>query len=169
MAGFVPISGPVIANRHYVENVLSAENVGISLPEVVPMTADLSAMGTLTMPIWQLLENMEAVITRIGLDKGLRKALTPEMKNHEIRWAQPLTDINGNIKNVGCKAFLKAIPVNLPGLEQEVGSPIENETRLTVVRYNLFVDGEEMWLIDRLAGICRINGKDYMSNINSML
>ena len=169
MAGtFVPISGPIVANTAYSGGQLVARDVAITLPEVAPLTASLSAMGTFDMPIWQLIEHMEAVITKIGLDKGLRSLITPDMKPLEVRWVQTVTSADGVTKNVGCKAFLRGIPANLPEIGQEVGSPSEHETRIALTRYNLFVDGQEMWLIDRLAGIVRIAGKNY-ANLDSML
>ena len=168
MTKFVPICGPVVADTYYVEGQLVAKDVAITLPEVAPITATVQAMGNLDLPIWQILEHMEAAITKIGLDKGLRSALTPESKAHEVRWVQTITDAEGNTKNVGCKAFLRGIPANLPEIGLEVANPSEHETRIAMTRYNLFVDGEEMWLIDRLAGIVRIAGKDY-ADLDSLL
>lgn len=168
MNTFVPICGPVVADTYYVDGKLVARDVAITLPEVVPMTAELQAMGGLELPVWQLIEHMEAAITKIGLDHGLRGALTPEAKSHEVRWVQTVTDATGNTKNVGCKAFLRGVPANLPEVSLEVASASEHETRIALTRYNLFVDGEEMWLVDRLAGIVRIAGKDY-ANLDSLL
>ena len=162
MAGiFVPISGPVVGDTYYVEGNLVARDVSVTLPEVAPLTADLKAMGTYTMPVWQLIEHLESAITKIGLDLGLRSALTPDAKSHEVRWVQTITDEHGNTRNVGCKAFMRGTPANLPEVGLEVGSPSEHETRVALTRYQLMVDGAEMWLIDRLAGIVRINGKNY--------
>lgn len=168
MGLFVPICGPIVANTAYSEGELVARDVNINLPEVSPKTADLSAMGTFSMPIWQLIEHMEAAITKIGLDKGLRNMITPDMKPLELRWVQTVTDANGKTRDVGCKAFLRGIPANLPSIGQEVGSVSEHEIKIALTRYNLFVDGYEMWLIDRLAGIVRINGKTY-TNLDSLL
>lgn len=165
---FVNVCGPVVADTAYAEGVLVARDVALTLPEVAPMTADLPAMGTFTMPVWALIEHMEAEITKVGLDKGLRGMLTPDMKPLEFRWVQTITDANGNTKNVGCKAFLKGIPANLPEVGIEVGSATEHGCRIALMRYNLFVDGQEMWLIDRLANIVRINGKNY-ADMDSLL
>lgn len=165
---FVPICGPVVADTHYVDGKLVARDVAITLPEVAPITATVQAMGNLDLPIWQLIEHMEAAITKIGLDKGLRHALRPGSRNHEIRWVQTVTDAEGNTKNVGCKAFLRGTTANLPEVGLEVAAPSEHENRIALTRYQLFVDGEEMWLIDRLAGIVRIAGEDY-ADLDSML
>lgn len=165
----VNVYGPVAADTVYVDNKLVARDVAITLPEVTPVTADVAAMGTMTIPIWSLLENMEASITKIGVDTGLRDAIKPDMKPIEARWVQTVTDANGNTKNVGCKAFLKGVPTKIPGIGIAVGEASENEVTFSVTRYGLFVDGAEMFLIDRLAGICRIGGKDYAGGISSML
>lgn len=168
MSIFVNICGPVVADSVYSENKLVARDVSITLPEVAPQTADLPAMGTMSMPIWQLIENMETAITKVGADMGLTNLIKPDMKPLEFRWVQTVTDANGTTKNVGCKAFIKGIPTKIPGIGVAVGEASENEVTIMTVRYSLVVDGEEMFLIDRLAGIVRIGGKDY-ADLGSML
>lgn len=168
MSKFVNICGPVIGTTVYANNKLVARDTAITLPEVTPITADLAAMGTLSMPIWQMLEHMEASITKIGADMGLRELIKPDMKPLEFRWVQTVTGANGVTTNVGCKAFIKGIPNKIPGIGITVGEASESECTIATTRYNLFVDGKEMFLIDRLAGIVRIAGKDY-TNINSLL
>lgn len=168
MSKFVNICGAVVADTVYSEDVLVARDVAVTLPEVTPQTADLAMMGTFSMPIWQLIEHMEAAITKIGVDKGLRSLVVPNMKPLEFRWVQTVTDANGATKNVGCKAFLKGIPMKLPEIGIEIGSASENEATIGLVGYRLFVDGEEMWHIDRGAGIVRIAGIDY-ADMDSLL
>lgn len=168
-ATFVPICGPVVGATVYINNVLSARDSAVTLPEVTPMTADVQASGTMTVPIWQLLENMELAITKIGQDMGLRRMLTPGVQSVEVRFVQDVTDANGDTKQVGCKAFIRGIASKIPGIGIEVGSASENECTWNCTRYQLYVDGEEMFLIDRLAGRVRIAGIDYSSGVNSML
>lgn len=165
---FVNISGPVVANTVYSDGKLAARDVAITLPELSPMSADLQAMGTFSLPIWQLLENMETTVTKIGTDEGFRAMIKPDMKPFECRWVQTLTDANGHTRNVGCKAFITGIPSKIPGIDLEVGKPSENEIPIATSRYVLYVDGKEMIYVDRFAGIVRIDGKDY-ANLNSML
>ena len=166
---FVPINGPVIADTVYVDNKLVARDVSATLPEVTATTADVQAMGTLSLPIWQLIEHMETAITKIGVDLGFASLIKPDMKAIELRWVQTVTDSNGKTKNVGCKAFIKGIPNKIPGIGLEVGATIEGEVTLATTRYKLVVDGKEICLIDKLAGICKINGKDYAGGIKSLL
>lgn len=161
MSKFVNICGPVIGATVYSDGKLVARDTAFTLPEITPVTADLQAMGTLSLPIWQLIENMETAITKIGADMGLSAIIKPDMKPLEFRWAQTITDANGITKNVGCKAFIKGIPNKIPGIGVTVGETSENECTIATTRYNLFVDGQEMFLVDRLAGIVRIAGKNY--------
>ena len=169
MAAFIPFNGPVVANTAYVDNTLVARDVAITLPEVTPQSTDVQAMGTLSLPIWQLIENMEAAITKIGLDMGLRSMLRPEPLALETRWVQTVTDAGGSTKEVGCKAFMRGIPNKIPSMSDTVGETSENEVTMTLTRYQLFVDGQEMFLIDRLTGIVRIAGKDYAGALNNLL
>jgi phage tail tube protein FII len=168
MSKFVNICGPVIGTTVYSNGKLVARDTAITLPEITPVTADLAAMGTFSLPIWQLLENLETAITKIGADMGLRELITPDMKPLEFRWVQTVTDASGATRNVGCKAFIKGIPNKIPGIGLTVGEASENETTIATTRYNLFVDGQEMFLVDRLAGIVRIAGKNY-ADMNSLL
>ena len=168
MAKFVNICGPVVGTTVYVDGKLVARDTAITLPEIVPMTAELFAMGTFNMPIWQLIEDMETTITKIGADLGLRELIKPNMKPLEFRWVQTITNANGTTKNVGCKAFVKGIPNKIPGIGVTVGEASENECTIATTCYNLFVDGKEMFLVDRFSGIVRIAGKNY-ANMDSLL
>lgn len=169
MAAFVNISGPIVANTAYVGNNLVARDVSATLPEITPTTVDVQAMGTWSLPIWQLVEDMQFSITKIGIDMGLRSMLKPEPLAMELRFVQTVTDANGATKNVGAKAFLKGIPASIPGIGVEIGSASENECSYSITRYQLVVDGVEMLMIDRLAGILRIGGTDYARGITNLL
>lgn len=165
---FMNINGPITADTIYVNNKLAARDVAITLPEVTATAVDVQAMGTMSLPIWSMLDNMELAMTKIGIDMGLRDMITPDSQNYEARFVQTVTDANGNTTNVGCKAFIKGIANKIPGIAVTMGEASENEATITVTRYQLMVDGQEMFLIDRLAGICRIGGKDY-ANVNNLL
>ena len=166
---FVPICGPFAADTVYDGGQLVARDVAVTLPEVAAVTYDIQAMGTMTMPDWSRVAHMETAVTKIGVDKGLASMSKPGAKNLEFRGVQPITDANGNVKNVGVKAFIKGYSNKIPSIGVSVGDPSEGELTYATTRYQLFVDGQEMWCIDRLAGICRIAGKDYAAEIGSML
>lgn len=168
MGKFVPICGPFSADTVYCDGDLKARDVGVTLPEVAAVTYEIQAMGTMTKPDWSRIEHMETAITKIGVDKGLASMTKPGKRELEFRGVQQVTDANGNTKNVGVKAFITGESTKIPGIGVAVGDPSESELAYSTSRYQLFVDGEEMWCIDRLAGICRIDGVDY-ANMDAFL
>lgn len=155
------VCGPVSGCTTYHDGVLTGRDVAVELPEIVPLTADVNLMGTYTMPIWALIEHMVATFTKIGVDKGLGKMLRPGNRTIEVRWAQPCLDASGKSKTIGCKAFLTGEVSKIPSISLEVGSAVELPAEFGLTRYNLFADGKELCLIDRLAGIVRIDGVNY--------
>ncbi len=166
---FMDINGPIVADTVYVNNKLVAKDVAITLPEVTPTAVDVEATGTMSLPLWQRLENMEYTITKIGFDMGLAAMIAVNPAPMECRFVQDVTDANGNTRQVGCKAFLKGVASVIPGFELTPGEVGENEMTMNALRYQLFVDGKEVFLIDRIAGIVKINGVDYMQTTNSLL
>ena len=166
---WLDLKGPILADTVYDGGKLVAKDVTIVLPAVTPVTADFKAMGTLTMPIPGQIEAMEATITKIGIDLGLRSLVKLEAKTLEFRWAQDVKKSDGSTTTEGCKAFLRATSKGIPGLSVDPGNPSENELPFAVSRYQLFVAGTEYWLIDQLNQIMRIGGVDYCKNIRSLL
>ena len=161
--------GTILGTTAYVGNTLVAEDVTISLPEVTPKTQTINAMGDLELPL-PLLEAMEASITKVGLDKGFLKLIVPESRKFEFRWAQTVVKPDGTQKNEGCKAFITGVPkVTFPGGDITPGENYEGAIPIAVTRYQLFVNGNEYILVDKLKGQYKINGKDYAQGIKNLL
>ena len=159
----------VLADKCYCDNQLAAEDVSINLPAFKFLTSEVNAMGKMDVVLGGLIEAMEASITKIGIDTGLSKMLTPTKHSFEFRWAQNVLKSDGTTKPEGCKAFLTAVPKGVPATGLEVGNATENEISLAVSRYQLYANGAEILCIDRLSSICRINGVDYYAQIASVL
>lgn len=169
MAGFVPISGAVVADTAYMDGTLVARDLSITLPEVTPLTVDLPMLGTFTMPMWTLFENMQLTVTKIGVDTGISKMIKPESINIELRGVHPIVNADSTTKNAKNKIFLKGISLGVPGFGWEIGSLSENEYNYSCIRYEYQLDGEQVFLIDRAAHQVRVNGKDYFAEIESFL
>lgn len=163
------IKNAVIADTCYCDNKLAAKDVSVTLPSVNFLTTEVQAMGTMDVVIPGLIEAMEAAITKIGIDTGLGKMLTPKKHSFEFRWVQNVLKSDGATSPEGCKAFITGVPKGIPGASLEIGSNIENEITIGVTRYQLYCGGKEILLIDRLSQICRIDGTDYYNNISSLL
>lgn len=162
------LKGPFLATKVLCDKEVVAEDVKFTLPEVTFQTVEHQALGKIDLPI-PLTDAMEAGITYIGVDKGLYKMLGLESKAFEFRFVQTETKKSGEQKNIGCKAFIKGIAKGIPGGDFEVASSIEGAITIAVMRYQLYVDGEEVVLIDKLKGILKINGKDYAEEIKNLI
>ena len=159
----------VIADSIYCDDKLVARDTPVTLPEITFLTAEVNAMGTMSAAILGLIEDMITSITKRGVDKNFFTMLTPGAHDYEIRFVQNRMSADGRTRAVGCKAFITGEANTIPGIGLEVGSQSENETTITTTRYLLYVDGEEMLCIDRLAGICRILGVDHYKKIEEHL
>lgn len=170
MAKVVTKRAGIEANTIYADNTLVANDSTVTLPEATPLTADISAMGTASIPLMGLIDDMELTITKVGIDKNMTILTRPGSHDVEIRWVQDVVATDGTISQEGCKAFLKVIPKTIhPGASLEIGSTSENDLTFEVLRYRLVVSGEELLLIDRLSHILRVNGTDYYDAFNSYL
>lgn len=166
---WLDLKGPILADTVYCDGALAAKDVTITLPAVTLVTADFKAMGTYTAPMTGQIEAMEASITKIGVDYGLRNIVKLQSKTLEVRWAQDVKYADGSSKTEGCKAFMRCVPKLIPGLSVDPGNLSENEITLAVSRYQLFVAGNEFWLIDQLNTIMRVDGVDYVKDLRSVL
>ena len=169
MANNMDLKGPVMADTVYADKQLVAKDVSFTLPGLVFLTADVKAMGDMSVPLIGLLENMELAITKIGLDKGLSRMNRLEKQNFEFRWVQNVVKTDGSQKVEGCKALVRTLPGSTPEMGVEVGSASEHENTYNVTRMVIYVGGVEFLAVDRLNSILRVNGKDYMAQINKLL
>lgn len=110
MGKWLDIKGPVVADTVYADNTLVARDTSFTLPGIEFLTADVQAMGNMTVPLIGLLENMELSITKIGIDNGLSRMNRLEKQNFEFRWVQNVVKSDGSTATEGCKAFVRTMP-----------------------------------------------------------
>lgn len=162
------LNGAIVKTKCFIGGVQKAQDVKLSLPEVNFQEIELPAMGKMSVPL-PLTENIEATINKIGFDKGLCSAISLSPTKYEFRWAQTQEKANGTSRVIGCKAFITGKAKSIPGGDIEVGSSYEGAIPIDVRRYQVYVDGKEQWLIDKVAEILRINGKDYAADIKNVV
>lgn len=166
---WVDMNGPILADTVYVNNALAARDVKFSFSGADFKTVTMSAMGDMTVPLPGLFDNMDLTITKIGVDMGLGSMNGLEKQNIELRFAQTKIEADGTAKQAGCKAFFRTLPSGIPGFDVEVGNAAEVPLKYNVTRAQLYADGKEVFCVDRLAGVLRYNGKDYMTSVNNLL
>ena len=167
---FQALKAECIATSVYASGVYGGRNLKVTLPEVTPQTIEVNAAGgKLELPIWQQLAAMEASISKEGLDKSFLEAIKPEAFDLIINIVQKSVDADGTAAYEHVKVFMRVIPKGIPGMDITPGEQGEKQISFTVLSYQLSVDGTTYLHIDVVKGKCEVNGKDYMSEVNSML
>ena len=169
MGTWLDIKGPVVADTVFADKTLVAKDTAFTLPGIEFLTATVQAMGNMDVPLVGLLENMQLTITKIGMDMGLSRMNRLEKQDFEFRWVQNVVKSDGSTGVEGCKAFVRTMPGSFPETGVEIGSAPEHENTYNVTRMQIYVNGIEVVCVDRLSQILRINGKDYMEQINNLL
>lgn len=155
-----------LANGHEIPNVTS-----ITIPDLEMATAEIKGagiMGTWALPIPGQISAMTCSVTvrAAGADK---RYLMTDTVNIEIRIASTCRASDGSIYTAGTKIFIKGYPTKMTGGKGEVGSARDESFDYATVRYREIVDGEETILIDQIANVLRIGGKDLMRDIRNIL
>lgn len=169
MSKWIDLKGAVVADTVYADGTLVAREVSFTLPSIAFQTADVQAMGSMTVPIVGLLENMELTINKVGIDAGIKRMNRLEKQNFEFRWVQNVTKSDGTQTVEGCKAFVRTMPGSLSEIGVEVGNTTEQENVYNVTRMQIYIGGSEYLCVDRLSQILRVNGKDYYGKIKNLL
>ncbi len=163
------IKGTILGTSVYVDNKPVAEDVSITLPEVTPKTQTFNSMGEIEIPL-PIIEKMEATINKVGMDNGLANLLIPEKRIFEVRWAQSVIKKDGTQDLEGAKAFITGTPKKIfPGGDIAPGENWEGGIPISVTRYQVYVNGKELILVDQVKKILKINGKDYAKSLTSLL
>jgi phage tail tube protein FII len=157
---WVNIDGAVSGSSMRINGHAAGNNIKIQLPDITSPTADYNVMGTMSLPVPTILDNMEITATKAGFDRNSARLLTYGSNSIEYRWTQMEVAEDGSQKEVFCRAYLRVVCSGAGGLSLEVGSTPESDFTMTVTRYQMFYKDEEMWLIDRMGPTFRVNGVD---------
>lgn len=161
--------GGVVHNRVFIDGVEVARDVAVTFPDIMMMTTEIQAMGTMTMPLPGLFESFELSITRDGIDKQYASMLAPKSHDIEIREAVSMYKADGTYGTVYIKTYAAGVPLNIPGGSSEIGSKRSPEIKYTLSKYQQYADGEELCNIDRLNQVFVVDGVDYMEDVRNQM
>lgn len=163
-------TGPTVNTSVYVGGERIAQEVPVKMPAVTPIMAEIKAMGTMSVPVYGLFEDMEGSVTLSGASYGLLKLTKPGTNELECRWVSQDMDANGAPKVTGYRAYFRYVSkIIMPELVPTPGEAGEIEIPFGVLRYQLFIDGDEAILVDRKNNQFVVDGVDYMAETNSLL
>lgn len=164
------LTGPTVNTSVRVDGEAIAREVPTKMPAVTPIMAEIKAMGSMSIPIYGLIEDMEGSVTLGGAGYAVSKVCKPGVHELQCNWVTQDTDSNGAPKTTGYRAHFKYFSkVIMPELAPTPGETGEVEIPFGIWRYQLFIDGEEAILVDRKNNQFVVDGVDYMAGINSLL
>ena len=90
------------------------------------------------------------------------------LMGYEARWAQEVTDPSGAIRVVRGVCYIPGYVTQVPASAVNPGAEGTADYNVSVVKYRLVVDGNELHNIDRGNGVLIIDGVDYQSEVDKL-
>lgn len=142
----------------------------VTLPSVTHPTSDVQLMGTASIPVQTSIEDMECTINlpdSAAANKCRKKGVVTFLIYHAVSISDCRT---GEVNLGGFKAKVSGIISGKEGLNVTPQGETSTAITLKVLRYQ-FVDdeGNQVIDIDRPAGVLKINGEDYRSELKNLL
>lgn len=159
----------VLADTHYIDKRLVAENVSVTLPSVEWLTQQIKGTGNIDVPLVGLTDALDANVTTDGTSTDTTNFIKPGVRKHEFRWVKKVVKTNGVSEDIGCKAFLNMASKNIPEIAVEPQEAGESSYDYSVFRYSYYENGKQIFLLDKLTGDCIINGVNYGNKLKKFL
>lgn len=162
----------MLAQKCLDDSVVVNGYVSIDLPEFAATTTEVSGagvMGTLDLPSTAQIESAEITINFRGMGEGRARLMRPGRHNIEIRGVQDVYTQEAGVKPQGVKVFVTCTYKSGGGGSLENASVVEGSATYEIERYEVYVDGNETFVLDKLNYIYRILGVDYAQDIRGFL
>ncbi|MCR5337611.1 MAG: phage major tail tube protein [Lachnospiraceae bacterium] len=156
---FIDKTAAVEASSFYCDKTQIANDIKVTLPEIVFQTVEADIMGAVDIPVMSRLEAMETSATINGMNKHITTLCKPGKKNLDVRWLENIVDKDGNVTQKGRKALMQAFPKKVfPGGDIEPGNNTDYEIPFTVLAIEVFEEGTSILKVNRLTREIVING-----------
>lgn len=145
----------------------------IELPSIEYMSEKLSGGGIAGELETPTIGQTSSMTTKLNLRTpcaDIAEFLEPKGTHLMARGAIQRYDSAGAELGVyGCLISMKILPKTLDLGKFEVGSPSDTSIEGEVSYLKILIDNEEICEIDKMNFVCRINGKDYLEEMRSIL
>ena len=145
----------------------------LSLPEINYKTSTMGGAGVageIDMPTIGHTENIEAGITWRTLNVNVIKFLEPKTHSLTFRGANENYDsATGNLIVEPVKIELRGLPTKGSLGKFEQASESESENTFSILYLKISIKNEDVYEYDKLNGINKIRGVDYLADVRSAL
>lgn len=159
----------VIANLLKRNGKAIAKDVSVEFTLPAFARGEMQNSGTDETPLLMFDGVMEAKITGKGIDKSIVDIGAPVTAKYKLVECQQINLVEGSPAVEQVEYVFKGKGAGPMSHSSSVGEGSDAEYTVVLSRYEEYLNGEEMVLIDRDAGICRIGGIDYFAAKNAML
>ncbi len=162
----------VIDHRLLDGDVTVEDVMTITPPEIKFKTTEMDVAGMIGAIDIPDISGLEKMTMDINHNKGLNHEVlnTPGKHKFEFRIArQRLSTSNAELSAEGVKIRVTAMFVGEKRSEVERGNPMATTNTYSVLRFEEEVNGKQTTCIDVLAGIVKVNGKDYSNDYQHLL
>lgn len=170
----IPIYGQIKACSIYpITNGVADEkpaaiDATITLPNITFETSTIQMMGSVTMPDQSRLGDLSLSIT-VPQSRHSIALSGKGLKDYRANWVQEVTDPSGAVRVVGGVCYMSGYVTQIPESAKNPGAEGTSDYTVSLVKYRVLMDGEEMFNIDRASGTLVINGEDYRSEVDELL
>lgn len=159
----------VIANLLKRNGKAIAKDVSVEFTLPAFARGEMQNSGTDETPLLMFDGAMEAKITCKGIDKSVVDIAAPFTARYKLTECQQINLIEGSPAVEQAEFVVKGKGAGPMSHSSSVGEGSDAEFTVVLSRYEEYLNGDEMVLIDRDLGICRINGIDYFAIKTAML
>ena len=164
-------STAVVADKLLCGDQVIADYIKCTLPEIKWKTSTFTGggiAGDIEVPLQGLAEAMNTQVDVRALgSENLGLLMSPGLKNLEYRFNRNMVLDSGKVITAGTRIYLTGMSTGMTGGNIERGATMEGNVTFSVTRFRWVEDGQELFLIDQLNQIYKVNGKDH-SNILSL-
>lgn len=145
----------------------------VDLPDVSYMTEKVKSLGIsgeLELPVIGHFKEMKTKLKFTTTTKEFGKLFQPESKLIQVYASlQEYDPASNSYKSIGYKAVMNVLPLSNKSGKIDIGKPMDSEIEFAVSAFKLEIDGKEIYDIDVLNLKCKIDGKDYLSDVRKNL
>lgn len=152
----------------YLEGGALAGIADVELPTLTPMSETLSGagiLGEIESPILGQYESMETSINWRTITRDAVRLAAPGAHLIDFRGSMQIMDATtGGYTTEAVRASMKIINKEYGLGSFEPNATTDSEQTFEVTYFKLFIGGKEVVEIDKLSGVVKFNGKDYLAS-----
>lgn len=163
----------VISYALYEDSVEYMGTTEVTLPDIEFLTAEIAGAGIAGNVTEVVIGHMNAMTTTFNfrtIGENAGKLIEPRIHTIDLRVAQQQWDGKSSVTSIGSvKHIMKVKPKKITLGKASEASTADVSGEYAVFYYAMYIDNKIKTEIDPFNYVCKINGKDYLSEVKKAL